>query len=302
VIALGHIDLERGVASLYPLQAGRVSQVTAHENDLVESGAVLLRLDDTQAQLQVAEARVALETAQTKLQETRKLPERHKARLDQQRAAVEAAEQRLEAAKSLLSRKRQLVKLNQITAEDLAAAESQVRELEASTHAEAAKLRELELHDPAIGVRQAELEVATMQAKLDQAQQVLDECALKAPEAGTVLRILVGPGDVFSAGSKQAAVLFAPTGPRVVRAEVDQEFAGRVHEGQRAVIDDDAPSGQRWTGRVYRVADWYSQRRTILKEPAPPLDVRTVECLIELHAGQAQPRLGQRVRATIGTP
>jgi hypothetical protein len=104
---------------------------------------------------------------------------------------------------------------------------------------------------------------------------------------------------VLSSQSKQAAILFAPDGTRLVRAELDQEFAGRVHQGQPAVVEDDAASGQRWTGRVLRVADWYHSRRTILKEPAPPLDVRTVECLIELDAGQAQPRLGQRVRVTI---
>jgi multidrug resistance efflux pump len=138
-----------------------------------------------------------------------------------------------------------------------------------------------------------------MQSKLDQAQHALGECTLKAPQAGSVLRILVSPGDVLAPQSKQVAILFAPNGPRLVRAELDQEFAGRVAEGQSAAIEDDAQSGQRWTGRVLRIADWYHSRRTILKEPAPPADVRTVECLVELDGGQMQPRLGQRVRVTM---
>jgi multidrug resistance efflux pump len=300
VVALGHVDLEHGVASLYPIQPGRVAEVLVHENDRVEAGAPLLRLDDTQARLQLAEAKVALETAQAQLTDARKAPEQHAAKLDQQRATIEAAEQRLAASRTLLGRKRQLAKLNQISPEDVTAAEDQVNELQAAAHAEAAKLRELQLHDPAVDVRRSELNVAAMRAKHDQAQHALDECTLKAPEAGSVLRILVAPGDVLSAQTKQTAILFAPNGPRLVRAELDQEFAGRVREGQSAVIEDDAPSGQRWTGRVLRVADWYHSRRTILKEPAPPLDVRTVECLIEFDSGQTQPRLGQRVRVTIG--
>jgi multidrug resistance efflux pump len=300
VVALGYVDLEHGVSSLFPIQSGRVAEVMAHENDRVEAGAALLRLDDTDARLQVAEAKVALETAEANLATARKLPEQHAAKLDQQRGAAEAAEQRLAAARTLLGRKQQLAKLNQISPEDATAAQDQVNELQAAARAEAARLRELQLHDPAVDVRRAELNVTAMQTKLDQAQHALDECTLKAPRAGCLLRIVVGPGEVLSSQTKQAAILFAPDGTRLVRAEVDQEFAGRVHQGQPAVVEDDAASGQRWTGRVLRIADWYHSRRTILKEPAPPLDVRTVECLIELDAGQAQPRLGQRVRVTIG--
>jgi len=300
VVALGYVDLEQGVTSLYPIQTGRVAQVLARENDRVEGGSALLRLDDTQARLRVTEAQVALETAKAQLATARRLPEQHAAKLDQQRGAAEAAEQRLAAARTLLGRKRQLATANQLSTEDVTAAQDQVNELQATARAEAAKLRELELHDPAVDVRRAELNVAAMQTKLDQAQHALDECTLKAPQAGSVLRILVSPGDVLSSQTKQAAILFAPNGPRIVRAELDQEFASRVNEGQQAIVQDDASSGQRWTGRVLRVANWYHSRRTILKEPAPPLDVRTVECLIELDAGEAQPRLGQRVRVTIG--
>src|SRR5215831_13780200 len=80
VVALGYVDLEHGVTSLYPIQSGRVADVMAHENDRVEAGAALLRLDDTEARLQVAEAKVALETAQAQLTTARKAPEQHAAK------------------------------------------------------------------------------------------------------------------------------------------------------------------------------------------------------------------------------
>jgi multidrug resistance efflux pump len=300
LVALGYVDLEHGVTSLYPIASGRVASLLVHENDRVEAGAALLRLEDAQAGLQVAETKIALQTAQAQLTAARAAPEEHAAKLDQQRAAGEAAEQRVAASRTLLGRKQQLAKLNQISTEDVTAAQDQVNELQATAHAESAKLSELQLHDPVVEVRRAELNVAAMQSKVDQAQHVLDECTLKAPGAGSILRILVNPGDVLAPQTSQAAILFAPNGPRLVRAEVDQEFAGRIAAGQPAVIEDDATSGKRWTGRVLRVADWYHSRRTILKEPAPPLDVRTVECLIEFDAGQSQPRLGQRVRVTLG--
>jgi multidrug resistance efflux pump len=300
VICLGDVDLERGITSLSVLQPGRVLALLVHENDSVAAGAVLLRLDDTVASLQVAEARVALEKANSQLSRARKAPDQHRARLEQQQQAIAAAGQQVAAARSLLTRKQKLAAAQQLGADELAAAQDGVKQLEAGERAERARLTELQLNDPALDVRQAELDVQLAQVRLNQALHALDECSLKAPEAGTVLRALVGPGDILPKQPNQPAVLFAPHGQRLVRAEVDQEFSGAVKVGQAALVQDDAPSGLTWRGRVLRVADWYTQRRNSVREPFQLQDVRTVECLIALDAGQALPRLGQRVRVTIG--
>ena len=115
-----------------------------------------------------------------------------------------------------------------------------------------------------------------------------------------MLRILVGPGDVLGSQPGQPAVLFAADGPQVIRATVEQEFAGRVKEGEPALVRDDADPAAAWRGRVGRVAGWYSQRRTILHDPSQLSDVRTLECLIVLEPGQPRLRLGQSVRIFIG--
>jgi hypothetical protein len=94
-------------------------------------------------------------------------------------------------------------------------------------------------------------------------------------------------------------VLFCPDEPRLVRAEVEQEFAGSVQAGQGAWVEDDSRSGSTWRGRVLRVSDWYSQRRVVMPEPQNFQDVRTVECLVSLEPGQPPLRIGQRVRVHI---
>src|SRR5262249_24120437 len=91
-----------------------------------------------------------------------------------------------------------------------------------------------------------------------------------------------------------------PAGPRIVGAEVEQEFASRVEKGQIALIHDDSSSGPTWRGRVVRLSDWYTHRRSMLQEPLQFNDVRTMECIVQLDAGQAEPRIGQRVRGTLG--
>src|SRR5205807_1636960 len=106
------------------------------------------------------------------------------------------------------------------------AARENMKELEAGERTEQARLDDLKLCDPAIEPRHARAEVATTQARLDQAQQALEEHTLRAPQAGMVLRVLVGPGDLLGSQPKKV-IQFCPQGPRVIRAEVDQAFAAR---------------------------------------------------------------------------
>jgi hypothetical protein len=80
---------------------------------------------------------------------------------------------------------------------------------------------------------------------------------------------------------------------------VDQEFGYRVTPGQPAVIRDDSTAGPTWRGKVYRVSDWFTHRRSILQEPLQVNDVRTLECLIAVEPGQAPLRIGQRVLVTL---
>src|SRR5439155_1136601 len=49
-VAIGHVDVEEGVAALYPLQPGLVTRIEAREGEEVEASVPLLTLDDTVAQ------------------------------------------------------------------------------------------------------------------------------------------------------------------------------------------------------------------------------------------------------------
>ena len=172
--------------------------------------------------------------------------------------------------------------------------------MEALERAEALRLAELEAQDLEAEVRRAEYELKAAEARREQARLALEEYRLKAPWPGTVLRILVGPGDVLGGQPGQPALLFAADGPQVIRATVEQEFAGHIKEGEPALIRDEADPTATWRGRVGRVAGWYNQRRTVLHDPSQLSDVRTLEYVINLEPGQPRLRLGQSVRVSIG--
>jgi multidrug resistance efflux pump len=277
-----------------------VAEVLVREGDAVKAGAVLLRLEDDRAKLRVQEARAAVGAAQARLAQVRNLPQQHQLQAAQLRAGIDALRQRSSAARHLSAHKRELFEMKLLSRAERDAAEDQVRELDALLRADEAKLAELELRDPALEVRGAEEEVAAREAVWRQAEQGLKDCALRAPADGRVLRLLVGPGDLLGAAAKPVAALFCPDGPRLVRAEVEQEYASQVRVGQSATIQDDSGAAGAWYGRVVRVSDWYTRRRSTLDEPLQLNDVRTLECLIALDPGQPPLRIGQRVRVTIG--
>ena len=298
VVCFGHVDVEGGVAALYPLQPGQVQEIAVKEGALVHNGDVLLRLDHRQADYVVRQAQADLADARVALAQAQVLPRLQPIREAEQQAAVDAAAARLRSAESVLARRLEVGDLAGSKSETNAA-RAQRDAAKALLQAERKKLDELRLNDPHQLVSRAEQKVAAKQGQLDQALLMLDQCDLKAPGDGTILRILVRKGEALGSQPRQPAIWFCPKGPRFIRAEVDQEFGYRVAIGQGAVIHDDSSTGPTWQGKVYRISDWYTHRRSILPEPLQFNDMRTLECLITVEPGSAPLRIGQRVLVTL---
>jgi multidrug resistance efflux pump len=159
-------------------------------------------------------------------------------------------------------------------------------------------LADLELIDPALTAAQARALVETRQAQMGQAEHALRQCSLLAPERGQVLRVLVRPGEMLADKAARPAIDFCPDRPRIIRAEVLQERAARLALGQSVLLEDDGDPTLHWRGKVRRISDWYTRRRSILHDPLEMQDVRTLECIIEPEAG-APLRIGQKMRVTI---
>jgi multidrug resistance efflux pump len=160
----------------------------------------------------------------------------------------------------------------------------------------------MKLYDPKADITRAEQQVKEKQAVRDQAQFALDQCELKAPVDGVVMRVNVNAGDLLGQQPHQPAILFCPATPRIIRAEVQQEFANRVSVGARATIQDESNSAGLWYGKVTRLADVYIQRRPIVQQDQPFQlnDVRTREFIVELDPGQPPLSINQRMRVTLG--
>jgi multidrug resistance efflux pump len=299
IVAIGYVDVQPKVADLYPLQPGRITWVVA-EGTHVAKGAVLLKQDDRLAKVELKRAEAALKNANQQLAQAKLLPRQHPEKLKQLQAAVAAAKADKATAEQVAEVKHRGAVVNKvIPMEEYEIAKEAIKKAEAQIQAEESKLREAQLFEPDLEVTRAEADVAAKEALADKARLAVDECRLLAPSDGDVLRVLTAVGEP-GANPRSPALQFVPKTDRIIRAEIQQEFAAKVRVGQEAVIVDDTTTGAQWRGRVKSLSDWYTNRRSVVQEPFQLNDVRTLECLVELTgAGQQPLRIGQRVRVTI---
>jgi multidrug resistance efflux pump len=186
------------------------------------------------------------------------------------------------------------------SAEEVKAKQKLVKKAEAATRAAKARLKAVELRAPTVDVKLAQTNVEAKKVEVDKAEYALSLCTIKAPVKGTVLRCMLNEGEIVGPTQHYPALTFCPSGPRIVRAEVEQEFAGMVKLGQAARIHDDSTGEGEWRGKVTRLSDWYTPRRSKLLEPLQYNDVRTLECIIQLEPDAKKPlRIGQRVRVEL---
>jgi multidrug resistance efflux pump len=184
-----------------------------------------------------------------------------------------------------------------VTPAELAAGEAEVRQLEQLEAAETERLKELKASDPKLRIRLAQARKAMAIVAVQTAEKAIEDCKLKAPSNGTLLRIQTSVGEAVTPGGYQPPIIFRPAGPLVVRAELEQEFLGRVKEGMKANIKDETrPDSPTWTGTLTKISGWVARRRSIVLEPGELNDVRTVECLVTLDPKQESLLVGQRVR------
>jgi multidrug resistance efflux pump len=299
IICIGYVDVPDGTTPLYPLLPGRVTEVRVKEGDKVEKGALLFRTDDRYARKDLEIAQADLEAAQAQKAKVGREQKLHAFRIEGQQAAVKAAEEGAQALTQVVAIRRNLFEKKFGNKEELLAAEGKEKAARELVKVEQAKLKALQETDFAPELQEVAANIKAKKATVDKAQQAVKECEIHAPADGLVLRVFVTPDQMLGADPKMPAVQFCPAVPRIVRAEVQQEWGGNVKTGQLAVIEDDTRAGTQWRGRVASVSDWYSRRRSPLQEPFQFNDVRTLECLISVEPGQPHMRIGQRMRVII---
>ena len=170
----------------------------------------------------------------------------------------------------------------------------------------AVKRDQLKTADPQVKVKEAQAAVEQAKAELAKAQSAVDLCVVRAKMPGTIEQVSIGPGTTMGVGTRAPALWLIPAGPRVVRAEIEAEFAHSVGSGivgKTVTVSDHSDPKLTYSGVVRRVGSTFLLKRSNA-ENFLGSDTRVLEVVIEVSdpapAGKPPLRVGQRVRVNLG--
>jgi membrane fusion protein (multidrug efflux system) len=243
--------------------------VLVSDTDRVQAGQVLVKLDDADAALQVAQAKAALSQAERRvrgwLANDRALGAQVDARgADQARAdaQVRSAASDLERAKLEYDRRRALAETGAVSGEELSRAEAAFRQAaaaldsaraarqqaDASRQAAAGSLDANRVMTEGAGVDDNP-EVAAARARLAQAELNLERTVIRAPVAGVVTARKVQVGQRIQPGAVLMTVV--PAQDAYVDANFKERQLKRVRPGQPVeLVSDLYGSSVKFHGRV----------------------------------------------------
>ncbi len=212
-----------------------------------------------------------------------------------------AAEQRTAAAKAMLDesatrlqRAKALREGNVISATDFDQAQrdndvAEAKLKEARRNEELVKagaLRE-EVEKADADIRAADFRVVALREKMS-------KCDVTAPMDGTILRVLIKPGEAYSTMAPQPLFTLADLSVRRVRAEVDERDVMKVRVGQHVLVSTEADQDDRYKGVVESVSRTMGRKHTLSADPSEKSDRDVLETLVRLQNGSELP-VGMRV-------
>ena len=250
--AKGRVDIEGGVVKLAARRDGIVQKVLVEEGQLVKAGQLLAVLDDEQVRLSAK-----LANAET----------------EQARRALPLLAIRLAASQREALRLAPLAPDQLVAKQEIDQARDQVKLVQAE-----------------ISASQAALQVASRRGEV--AQYEIEQRTVRAPMDGQIVRRQARPGDGVSTLNVTPMFVFAPTAPRIVKAEVEERFLNSIKPGQPAQVVMEADEQQVFTAKVIRVGRVVGMRSPT-DDPSEKQDAKVVECVLSIDAPSLL--IGQRV-------
>ena len=250
--AKGRVDIEGGVIRLAARRDGVIAKVLVEEGARVKAGQVLATLDDELAQRNLALARSEV---------------------------LQAEQERKKAEVELTAARREARRLEPLAQNETVPGQELDRARDARMLAE-------------VAVQASLAGIATARARQQVAAREVEERKVVAPLDGQIIQRQARPGNGVSTLNVTPLFLFAPDGPRIVRAELEEQDLGSVAPRQRAEVILEADPTKKWAATVLRVGRVIGQR-TPSEDPSEKQDNRVVEVVITLNTDGLL--IGQRV-------
>ncbi len=297
VVARGRVDVPTQIATVNA-STSVATPVVAHifvkEGDVVKAGQVIATLENhdlAKTALQEAEARLAL--SRIKLAAVNG-PARE-ADIHAKEAAVQAATAKLHLSQSRAHRANLLRRRNVVSAATQEARDLETAQSQANLETERRQLvamRDNLVNDRAVAAGNLTL----AEAELDHARAELATTTIRAPFAGTVLKVSARDGEVVGPAG---IARFADLSRLRVMADVPEIDAARLKLGDRAEITLRGRT-HALSGRVIRIAHIVKRENRPDPEAAAPTDAHIVEVeILPDHIARFPPIIGYEATVRI---
>ncbi|MCU1267835.1 MAG: putative Co/Zn/Cd efflux system rane fusion protein [Acidobacteria bacterium] len=237
---------------------GRVAWIGVEKGDKVQQGQVLVRLEDNDFRAQSNQARANLAVAQARLDQLR-TGSRPQEKL-KDKAGVLQAEATLRNAEAEYERSEKLYRAGVSSRAELDRAIAQRDSARALVESARQSSAMTDMGPRAEEVRAADAQVRQMKAALDYADTQLAATEIRAPVSGTVLQRIVERGEMVSpssfgeSGARTSVVALADLSDLQIELDISQSDFARLQMGQRTEIVPEAFPNLKYTGFIAEIA------------------------------------------------
>lgn len=280
--------IEAVEVKISPELGGRVAEVLVAEGDAVDAGQVLVRLDTTLLEGQLAQAQAGLAAANAQLALLQNSPSEAElaavtAQVNRAQTALDALNEQLVTAETqaddvaaqmtelqnqivtaqTVGLVEQLAGLNaqlalaqqlQVTTQtQVKLLEGQVATAEAGLDAAQAQLDLVEAGPKPEQIEVVEAQVAAAQATVDLLAAQIRRQTLTAPIEGVILARAIEPGEVAAPGA--TLLLIGQLDDLTLTVYVPEDQYGQIELDQTATLTADSFPGATFTGMVHHIAD-----------------------------------------------
>lgn len=259
---------------------GVVAEVTVREGQAVAAGDVVLRLEDRWKRAELVVREAALNAAEQDLARLRGLPRPED--LPSSAARVRAAQAATETQRDQLARAEELHRQKVVTDQELVARRKALESVQAEfeeAQADDARLRagawERDVAIAAAAVQQAG-------AQVDLAQVEVDRLVVRAPVAGTILRVDVRPGEFVGTPPGRSLLVLGDTSTLHVRVGIDEHDLPRFVPGAKATGWVRGDAEHPIALEFLRAVPTVEPKRNLTGDSAERVDTRVLQVLFRV--------------------
>src|SRR5262245_27922809 len=237
--------------------SGRISEIHVDFNDRVRAGQVIARIDPSEIEAQLQQAKATLASAEARVAAARSPGQRQTAAIQASKAGIANAEAALLEAERNYETTQKLVEAGVAPRRQLETAEATRNQAKAQKTQVEAQYQQSEAQGQATGasIQQALAESTQAKAAVEVAQVNLERTYIRSPIDGVVVARNVDVGQTV-ASSLQAPVLFLIAKDLTkmqVLANVDEADVGQLKSNAKVNFTVDAFPQETFTGTISQI-------------------------------------------------